>query len=139
MPDESWPNWLNRWLKAHPVKEPPAHLGADYSKEVMRRIRSAPRPVPGLGWLTFPRPSFALGAALACLLAALLIWRGPELAQLNLERELQESDRIVLAEAVTAEPADEQPDETDELAEEEVPDEEVLEELQALDELELIG
>lgn len=139
MPDESWSNWLTRWLKAHPLKEPPAHPGAVYTDEVMRRIRSAPRVAPGLGWLTFPRVSFALGTAMACLLAALLLWQDPELAQLNLEEELQEDDRIVLAQALVPKTADERPDETDEFMEEEVPDEEILEELQTLDELELIG
>jgi hypothetical protein len=139
MPDESWTHWLNHWLKAHPVKAPPAHAGADYTGEVMRRIRAGQRTAPVLGWLAFPRVSFALGTALACLLAALLIWRGPELAQLNLERELQESDRIVLAEVLTDKPDSPKPEEAGEPAEEEVSEEEVLEELQTLDELELTG
>lgn len=138
MPDEPWTHWLNRWLKAHPVKEPPAAPGSGYTQEVMRRIRSEPRSAFLPAWLTFPRVSFGLGAALACGLAVLLLGQGPELARLDLERELQESDRIVLAEAdeFIEGLEDEEPLAVEE---DQVTEEEILQELEALDEQELIG
>ena len=112
MKTNSWDEWLRGWVRRHPVGEPPQELQREYSRQVMARIRAenAPKTVLQPIWVLRPRPVFVFAGALAAALAVLLVIRAParvdhqEAALLNydgdLEQELQEQDRIVLAEAV---------------------------------------
>ncbi len=113
-------NGLNSWIQRHPVKEPPAHLRAGYTDEVMRRLRALEAPRPVLGWLPLPRVSWALGTALACLLAGLFLW--PSAPSRTIQRLEEGMDLLVeVGEGLDLAEAD------------------LEEELQALDELELVG
>ena len=118
----NWDSWMQEWLKAHPVKEPPPELLRTYQQEVMARIRVERNPAGIYVWRPPLRWTLGLGGALATALAvAALMVRSPThlsrqieqetlvlfeaegVASLNdadLEEEVQAQDRIVLAEAV---------------------------------------
>lgn len=118
MNPQEWDNWLRNFLKRHPLKDPPQKLQRDYHRQVMDRILAAPV------WVFRPRPVFGWAGALAAVTAVLVLMPTParvarqidqdsqvfleteELALLDsaeLEQDLKEYDRIVLAEAVPQE------------------------------------
>ncbi len=116
MKTTSWDEWLRGWLRRHPAGEPPQELQREYRRQVMDRIRAenAPRTVLPPIWVLRPRPAFAFAGALAAALTVLLVIRTParvahqveqesqvlfEAGEGDLEQELQDQDRIVLAEA----------------------------------------
>lgn len=161
MNPQEWDHWLRSFLKRHPLKDPPAELQGDYHRQVMDRILAAPV------WVFRPRPVFRWASALAAVAAVMVLMPTParvarqidrdsqvlletgELALLDsaeLEQDLREYDRIVLAEAVPQEPEGEEALEIWEDLEsvEEIPisdetdsGEELEKELQQLDESEL--
>jgi hypothetical protein len=119
MNPQEWDNWLRNFLKRHPLKDPPQEMQRDYHRQVMDRILAPPV------WVFKPRPVFGWSGALAAVTAVLVLMPTParvarqidrdsrvlleteELALLDsaeLEQDLQEHDRIVLAEAVPEEP-----------------------------------
>ncbi len=119
MNPQEWDEWLWSFLKRHPLKDPPAQLQRDYHRQVMDRILAPPI------WVFKPAPVFGWAGALAAVTAVLLLVPTParvarmadrdseilieagELASLDspdLEQDLQEHDRIVLAKAVPEEP-----------------------------------
>ena len=121
-----WQDWLQGWLKRHPVQAPPQEFERRFRDDVMARIRAEQAPVWRLRWSLEPRWALAMGGALAAVLAVAVIGRAPslpvpqieqeavvlfeagevgQLAELDLEGELQDEDRLVLAEAVTAAPS----------------------------------
>lgn len=89
-----WQTWLDRWLKRHPLREPPAHARGGYADQVMARIRAeAPQGRPAVFRLWEPRPSLAWGGALAAGLAVVMLVSAP---QRNLRR-LDRDSQILLA------------------------------------------
>lgn len=159
MNPQEWDNWLRNFLKRHPLKDPPQDLQRAYHRQVMDRILAPPV------WVFKPRPVFGWAGALAAVTAVLVLMPTParvarqvdresqtlmeagEMAFLDnpdLEQDLREHDRIVLAEAVTGngEEALEIWDDLESL--EEIPagaepdsEEDLEKELRQLDELEL--
>lgn len=117
-----WQDWLNEWLRRHPLKEPPAELRRGYVQEVMARIRAQENPSPVFVWRPRLAPAwrFAFGGALAAALAvAVVTTRSPHRdPALELWEELEEVGQL---------PEDGEPDS----------EEELLRELQGLDEEEL--
>lgn len=82
-----WQEWLDHWLKKHPLREPPASLRRGYTDQVMARIRAeSPANQPMVFRFLEPRPSLAWGGALAAVLAIVVLVSSPE-------RSLQELDR----------------------------------------------
>lgn len=180
MKSGEWEAWLQGWLKRHPLRTPPEGLQQEIRQTVMARIRSqeVPAYIRTLRWTLQPRWGLAWSGALAAaLVAALLILpaRPPDrasspaseevaqeaqlllemgeaatLAELDLEGELEEADRLMLADA-SAQPASSGTElEADlellDLLEEEeagsgeadrLTDEELLEELHSMDEAEM--
>ncbi|MDO8729792.1 MAG: hypothetical protein Q7J69_01195 [Candidatus Omnitrophota bacterium] len=163
MNPQEWDHWLRSFLKRHPLKDPPAKLQRDYHRQVMDRILAPPvwvvRPIFKKPWTVF-----GWAGALAAVTAVLVLMPTParvarqidrdsqlfletgELALLDsaeLEQDLKEYDRIVLAEAVPQEPAREEALEIWEELEslEEIPavdsGEDLEKELRQLDESEL--
>lgn len=124
MKPADWDAWLRKWLSRHPLKAPPARLLERFSEEVLARIRprEAPAPVSRPRWTLQPRWGLAWSGALAAALALVVFGLRPtggplEIAdqesqillgvsvledweEHSLEEELEESDRIVLAEAI---------------------------------------
>lgn len=123
---QEWERWLRSFLKKHPLKDPPEEMRRDYHRQVMDRILAPPV------WVvkpTFkPWTVFRWAGVLAAVTAALALMPTPgrvarqidrdsqilletgELALLDgpdLEQDLQEHDRIVLAEAVPPQEAEE--------------------------------
>lgn len=181
MKNSEWDAWLQGWLKRHPLRTPPAELQRKIRQEVMSRIRAEHASVRDrvLRWVLEPRWSFALGGALAAaLVAAILIFPARTadhaaapaaqeveqeaqlllevgetayLADLDLEGELRDADRLVLAEAVTTKPDPSwaefennaevldllEEDETQAAKTDRVTDEELLEELKRIDDAEM--
>jgi len=160
MNSSQWSFWLKRWLKEHPVKEPPQFLQERYAQEVMMRLqaRSETPFSAWLGWLFQPRPAFALGTALAGLLAiGLFLNRFTDrwidraaVEEAALELEMRAADQWVLAQAVPEESEaarleedlqflqemeEEEPEEP--ASEETHSEEDLLEELKRLDESDL--
>ncbi len=165
MNPQEWDSWLRSFLKRHPLKDPPGELQRDYHRQVMDRILAPPV------WVVRPifKPWTVSGwaGALAAVTAVLVLMPTParvtrqidrdsqvlleteEMALLDsadLEQDLQEHDRIVLAEAVSEEPDGEEALEiwNDLESLEEIPaggepdsEEDLEKELQALDESEL--
>ena len=120
MNPQEWEGWLRSFLKRHPLKDPPQQLQRDYHRQVMDRILAPPV------WVFKPGPVFGWAGALAAVTAVLVLMPTParlarqidrdsqvflatdELALLDsadLEQDLQEHDRIVLAEAPAGEEA----------------------------------
>ena len=116
MNPQEWDRWLRSFLKRHSLQDPPPELQRDYHRQVMDRILTPP-PV----WIFKPRPVFGWAGALAAVTAVLLLMPTParvarqvnqeshlllatdDLASLDsadLEQDLLEHDRIVLAKAV---------------------------------------
>ena len=180
MKNNEWDAWLQGWLKRHPLRTPPAELKGRFRQEVMSRIRAQQAPAARtLRWTLQPRWGLAWSGALAAaLVAAILILPArlanhasapamqeveqeaqlllevgevTYLADLDLEGELRDADRLVLTEAVTANSAPswsefENDVEVIDLLEEEGPpagkadrvtDEELLEELKRIDDAEM--
>lgn len=176
MKNSEWDAWLQGWLQRNPLRSPPEELTGRFRQEVMSRIRAKQAPVHTLRWMLEPRWSFALGGALAAVLALVVLGRphtpAPAfstqeieqearvlleagevtyLADLDLEGELRDADRLVLAEAVAPKPDSswsefENDMEVLDLLEEEGPpaaktdrvtDEELLEELKRIDDAEM--
>ncbi len=169
MKPADWDSWLRGWLSRHPLKNPPAHLLERFSEEVLARIRprEAPAPLFRPRWTLQPRWGLAWSGALAAALLLVVAGLRPtgippgivgpeseilmevslleELGERSLEEELEESDRIVLAEAIgPQEEAEilklwEELEQTDEAPspEELGSEEEILEELRWWDEEEL--
>lgn len=79
-------SWLKDWFSRHPLKAPAESLQASYREEVMARIRTAQAPAPAFQWLPRPRLAFALGTAVACLLALVVLTPHPS-TQLTQEVE----------------------------------------------------
>ena len=123
MNPQEWDNWLRSFLKRHPLKDPPAELQRGYHRQVMDRILAPPI------WVFRPRPVFGWAGALAAVAAVLVLMPTPArvarqinrdsqvlletgepalLDSVELEQDLQEHDRIVLAEAVPQEPEGEE-------------------------------
>lgn len=117
-----WQDWLNGWLRRHPLKEPPAELRRGYVQEVMARIRAGENPSPVFVWRPRLKPAWrlAFGGALATALAvAVVTTRSPHRdPALELWEELEEVEQL---------PEDTGPDS----------EEELLRDLQGLDEEEL--
>lgn len=158
MNPQEWSTWLRQWLTRHPVKTPPAQQGTEYVREVMARVRP-PQVVFRPAWEWRPRPVFVLAAACALLLVVILrpggrgmatlerewqlladVGEVPELNGVNLEEELREVDRWMLAKADSSASAPDAVEETLQLFDElgvdpELEDSESPEEwLQELDE-----
>lgn len=163
MNPKEWDNWLRSFLKKHPLKDPPQELQRAYHRQVMDQILAPPvwvvRPI------LKPWTVFGWAGALAAVAAVLVLMPTParvarqidrdsqvfleteELALLDsadLEQDLQEHDRIVLAEAVPGndEEALEIWDDLESLGEipagdEPAAEEDLEKELRHLDELEL--
>lgn len=123
MNPQEWDWWLRRFLKRHPLKDPPGDLEGNYHRQVMDRILAPPV------WVFSPKPVFGWAGALAAVTAALVLIPTPariarqidrdsgvllevgELALLDsadLEQDLREHDRIVLAKAAPEEPTEEE-------------------------------
>ncbi len=96
MTPRDWETWLERWFKRHPAPPMPMRMKKDYAQEVLSRIR-AEQEQPAWPWRLQPRLVLALGGALAAVLALTILPREPSV--LDLERQLREEDRIILAEA----------------------------------------
>ena len=113
--------WLRRFLSTHPLKLPTGGDRADYTVEVMARVRSLETPeaasVTARPWPAWPR--FALGAAVVAAVVFIVVGRTEQpsspLAQ-DIEQEL--SLLASVDESAALEPLDET---------------ELAEELQALD------
>lgn len=114
MNPQEWDRWLRGLLERHPLKEPPEEMRRDYHRQVMDRILAPPV------WVFKPGLVFRWGGALAAVAAVLVLLPTParlarvadresavlieagEMAFLDspeLEQDLREHDRIVLAEA----------------------------------------
>ncbi len=174
MNGSDWQGWLQGWLKQHPLKTPPEGFERRFREDVMARIRADQAPVWRLRWSLEPRWALAMGGALAAVLAVAVVGRSPtlpaqeieqeaavlfeagevaHLSDLDLEGELREVDRLVLAEAETASSSPASSSWTDfendvellRLLEEDensgqadrVTDEELMEELRQVDEAEM--
>lgn len=115
-----WQERLQGWLKQHPLKTPPEGFERRFRGDVMARIRAEQAPVWRPRWSLEPRWALAMGGALAAALAVAVVGRSPTLpapeieqeaallfeagevdplSDLDLEGELREADRLVLAEA----------------------------------------
>lgn len=129
MKPQAWAQWLESWFRRHPVRPPVPPDPDGYRQEVMARIQALEAPAPRPMWrrLLEPRPALALGGLCAAALFLLLTVsrpaeRGPipeieaplqtwetlfelgETAALPDEfllEELRETDRILLAEALS--------------------------------------
>ncbi len=85
-----WQVWLNRWLKRHPLREPPAHTRGEYVDQVMARIRGeSTQDQPAVFRFLEPRPSLAWGGALAAGLAVVLLVSAPQRNLRRLDRDSQ--------------------------------------------------
>lgn len=114
---EQWTANLQRWLARHPLKNPPAGVQADYTREVMRRIRLAEAPAPVYRWapqrVWRPRMVFAMATVAACALVAIVMIPGRQ-AQVARQVERDVTVLASLEDAVT----DVVPPSDDEIAEE---------------------
>ena len=86
----NWDSWMQDWLKAHPVKEPPPELLRTYQQEVMARIRAEGSPARVYVWRPRLRWTLGLGGALATALAvAVLMVQSPTQLAHQIEQESQ--------------------------------------------------
>lgn len=138
-------SWLQSWLTRHPLKAPRAIDRADYTADVMARLKAeAPVPVRA-PWWPWPRLALAMATAAAGALVALTIFRWVQLPATLVDDAAQEAQ--VLAESSPAESNERWVEETmqllDQLDEDVSSDsdrnaeEDWLEELQLLDETDL--
>ena len=155
MTRKDWDAWLTNWLGKHPPRMPASAPDPRFTEEVMSRIRAEQAPASVL-LRSIPRPrlSFALGGALAAVLAVALWIQRPALLLHEIERDSnflleagefwtwspaspeedwQEMDRIVLAQAVEKRGSTPEKQEIFQLWE----DEDLSDELQWLDQMEL--
>ena len=77
--------WLKTWLTRHPLKEPTTLDRADYTREVMARVKALDQSAPSPARSWFPWPRLALAVATAAAGLALVIWTAnrstPQVAQ----------------------------------------------------------
>jgi hypothetical protein len=68
-------NWLARWLRRHPLKEPAGHDRTRYTAEVMARVRALEEPVRSVApirWrLSWPRAALTFATACAGVVIAI--------------------------------------------------------------------
>lgn len=117
-----WNAWLQSWLKRHPLRRPPEGLEREFPQAVMARVR-AEQAAWTLRWTLDPRWSFALGGALAAVLALVVVQRPPAPSVQEVESDVELLDLL----EEEAQPGEAPP----------VSDEELLEELQRMDEAEM--
>ena len=114
--------WLRQWLSRHPLKELPDRDRAQYTAEVMERVRAIARPAPAparrrIVWL---RPALVTLTAAAAVV--LIVGRLNE-SHLDVGQGVQDAQRLAEGKRIPLipQPAD--------------PEEEIIQSLAALDEL----
>ncbi len=80
-----WLEGVRRWLRKHPLKEPP--VASSYTEEVMRRLRPLAFPAPAIGWWARSRAVMALTAAVAGMMALAIVPHTPRFLANQLARE----------------------------------------------------
>ena len=138
-------DWLTRWFSQHPLRRPPAWDRAQYTRQVMARVRRleadrrAPARLPA--WLPWPRLALAAATAAAGLLLTIgalrmssgrLAATGSAAGTYRLAESADADDRWVEDTLLLLE----QLDEEIEAADEDLDDHDWLDELKQLDESE---